>query len=336
MKKIERTIEEHYEVMTKLSGPIAISFDITNKCNLKCLHCYNDSGSGYTGELNDSQVIEVGKQIAELHPISVCLCGGETLCRENILELMDVMKDEVGAISMVSNGFLMTKEKAVELKKRKLSQIQISIDGINKYQHDSFRQREGSFEKAVNAVRILKDIGIKAIATSFVPNKLNFRSIHEYIEMCMMLGVDVVRMMPFISSGRGRTVGESLILTKEEYFLFLRDMQDCISEFKEKINVEWGDPLDHMRRMPFNAKNGLKSYCMEIKSNGDLTVTTYLPIVVGNCMLHSLKEYWDAGYNTIWNNKYVLNYLNKIMTIDDFTNFTPRPYEGEKILIDLM
>ncbi|MBF0996228.1 MAG: radical SAM protein [Lachnospiraceae bacterium] len=336
MQIAEYKLKEKYEVMSKLSGPIAVSFDITNKCNLKCLHCYNNSGSSQIKELSDSQVIEVGRQIAELHPLSVCLCGGETLCRENILDLMDVLKDEVGAISMVSNGFLITKEKAAELKKRELEQIQISIDGINQYQHDSFRQVKGSFEHAINAVKVLKDAGIKAIATSFVPNKLNYKSINEYIEMCMLLGIDVVRMMPFIPSGRGRTIGESLILSKQEYFLFLRDVQNAITEYGEKIIVEWGDPLDHMRRMPFNAKNGLKSYCMEIKANGDITVTTYLPIVVGNCMRYTLKEYWDGGYNMIWDNKYVLSHLNKIQTVDDFVDFIPRPYEGEKILIDLL
>ena len=69
---------------------------------------------------------------------------------------------------------------------------------------------------------------------------------------------------------------------------------------------------------------------------GDITVTTYLPIVVGNCMRYTLKEYWDGGYNMIWDNKYVLSHLNKIQTVDDFVDFIPRPYEGEKILIDLL
>ena len=131
---------------------------------------------------------------------------------------------------------------------------------------------------------------MRAVATSLVPNKLNYQCIDEYIEFCYSLGVDAIRIMPYIPSGRGRTVGSNLLLSNMEYFVFLRKMQDTIKKIGDKISVEWGDPLDHMRRMPLNASHGLKAYCMEIKANGDLTVTTYLPIIVGNCKRHTLKE----------------------------------------------
>mgnify|MGYP003452044044 CR=1 FL=1 len=41
-------------------GPHQISFDITNKCNLRCLHCYNSSGENLASqnELTDQEVLD--------------------------------------------------------------------------------------------------------------------------------------------------------------------------------------------------------------------------------------------------------------------------------------
>ena len=63
------------------------------------------------------------------------------------------------------------------------------------------------------------------------------------------------------------------------------------------------------------------TYSMEIKSDGNIGASTYFPIYFGNIREHSLKEYWEAGFNRIWGNKKFLRYINKIETIADIENF---------------
>lgn len=329
---------DNYDVMGKLSGPIMVSFDVTTECMMKCVHCYNNSGMNIydSKELTNSEILEVAHQIVELNPYTVCICGGEPLCRSNLLNILDVLSSEIKCISMVSNGFLMTDEIAKSLKERNVKQIQISLDGIDYYQHDNFRGVKGAFRKAVEAIEILKDNKFNPIATSFVPNKLNYQTIDKYIDLCVLLGVDLVRIMPFIPSGRGKSIGNKLRLNDCEYFYFLRKMLKKSLEYAEIIEIEWGDPIDHLRRMPHNAYNGLNTYCMEVKSDGDVTVTTYLPIVVGNIKRHTLKDYWKKGYNFIWRNPDVIKHVNKILTIEDFSKFEPAPYTGEKIEFDII
>lgn len=41
----DSSLSTNYSVMKNLSGPVTVSFDITTKCNLRCLHCYNNSGA---------------------------------------------------------------------------------------------------------------------------------------------------------------------------------------------------------------------------------------------------------------------------------------------------
>lgn len=338
MNKNFVTRSKEFSVLTKLKGPIAVALDLTTKCNLKCVHCFNDSGikEENNNDMNDEEIINVAKQIADMHPQSVCLCGGETLCRENIYEIAEIIGKNVGSLNMVSNGFIMTDEKIKRLKKYNMRQVQISLDGINKFQHDTFRGVCGSFDRAVNAIKLLKKNNIEMISVSFVPNKLNYKDIEKYIDFCYELGVNNVRIMPFIPSGRGKTLGRALMLDEMEYFKLQRSIFRQKKKYEVKLNIEWGDPLDHMRRMPSNANIGLNTYCMEIKSNGELTVTTYLPIVVGNVKKHSLQEYWDRGYNKIWGNKDIIKQIDRIQNIYDFDNFTPRPYSGEKLYFEII
>ena len=107
-------------------------------------------------------------------------------------------------------------------------------------------------------------------------------------------------------------------------------------KYRGRIGIIRGDPLDHMRRMPVNAKYGHTTYVMEIKTNGDLTFSTYLPVVAGNCTKHTLQEYWAAGYDSIWKNSAFTCYTDQIRNISDLEHFEPQPYTGQTIRIDLM
>ena len=333
---INPKLKNNYYVLGKLSGPTSISLDVTTKCNLKCVHCFNNSGGvDSSQDLTNEELLNVSEQIVELSPMSVCLCGGEPLLRDNLFEIAKTISGNVGALNMVCNGYAMNQGIADKLAYYGFSMIQISLDGINRFQHDSFRGVRGAYERATNAIKYLKNAGIDKIATSLVPNLLNYKSFPEYVDMCCELGVDVIRIMPFIPMGRGLSMGRNLILDEEQMFIFLRALSTAQVSYIGSITIEWGDPLDHMRRMPGNAFNDLMANSMEVKANGDISVTPYLPIVVGNVKKHSLKDYWEHGYNYVWRNPEILCHTEKIHNIYDFESFEPTPYTGEKIIVDI-
>lgn len=319
------------------SGPEQVSFDVTQKCNLRCVHCFNNSGSDAPlHDLPRGQKLEVAKQIAALRPKNVCLCGGEVTCCPYIFEIIDILRPNAGNLSMVSNGFNMTEELAQKFVDGGITLAQISIDGAYAWQHDSFRGVYGSFNRAVNAVKFLKKVGIRKMDVSLVPNRLNLHTMEAYVTMCRELGVDEIRMMPFLPSGRGKSIGRSLMPNAEEYFKFQRTCQRLLQKYKRKPDFLWGDPLDHMRRMPVNAALGLSTYIMEIKTNGDLTFSSYLPVIAGNVNRGTLKEYWDNGYKSIWANERFTRYTEQIKNIYDLETFEPSPYSGDKIVMDLL
>ena len=316
------------------SAPLFAMLDVTAACNFRCLHCYNSSGEKAKNELTNDELVDIVKQISEMHPESLCLCGGETMLRSNICDLIKIAKPNVGAVNMVSNGSFMTLENVTALKEAGIDTIQISVDGINEMQHDTFRGYVGAFEKAINAIKIIHSLGIEVLV-SFVPNKLNVRTISEFLEMMCELGVSSVRIMPLIPVGRGSKI-DTLLLSSDEY----ADLQLTLDVKKDYfINkgmlIEWGDPLDHMYRLSNNEKIGYKNFQYHVKANGDIAVSAYLPLIVGNVRKHSLKDYWNNGYDTIWYSKEYKKYRDQIESIYD-VNTVSEIIENDGGCIDIM
>ncbi len=314
--------------LRNLAWPELVAFDVTARCNLRCVHCYNDSGAG-EADMPPPAMLETARQITRLRPLNVCLCGGEPLCCPCLTDIIDVLRPGVGKISMVSNGWFIDAEMAKSLAAHGLDAVQISLDGAFAWQHDSLRGVAGSFNRAVNALLHLREAGIDQVFTSFVPNKLNHGTMPEYALLCKELGVDIVRAMPYLPMGRGKTIGQGLALNEQEYFVFCRQLRRLRGAFGASPLIEWSDPLSHIRLMPERAGRGSRSIDMEIRANGDLAVSNYLPVVVGNTRSHTLEEYWKAGYGRIWAEPWLISLAKGVETLCDLERFARLQIERE-------
>ncbi|URZ03670.1 radical SAM protein [Clostridium felsineum] len=327
-----------YEFLENMSGPMLISWDVTNRCNFRCMHCYNKSGDNsihcFDDELNKEESMKVVEQIINIKPYSMCICGGETLLRNDLVDIVKALSGNGILINMVSNGYLMNEDKAIQLKEAGINFIQISVDAFTSELHDKFRNTPGSHEKALNALKILRKVGIET-AASFVPNKLNIHEFSDYVDLIYKTGCKQIRMMPILPMGRGLENFERLEPNSDEYFKFLLIVNKKKFEYSQKgMNIEWGDPLEHMY-LAYDYKRYMPVQ-MEIKSNGDIGVSTYLPIMVGNVRRHTLREYWDQGYKRIWKLPMLRNMVSKIRTVEDFKEMTVKAWTDEPIRIDII
>ena len=76
-----------------VTGPLHLALDITNKCNYRCLHCYNASGENCVvdNELTDEEVLELINQISKIKPHTFCFCGGEPLLRKDLIVIFQIL-----------------------------------------------------------------------------------------------------------------------------------------------------------------------------------------------------------------------------------------------------
>ena len=168
----------------------AAGIDVTNKCTLRCLHCFNSSGglkNQRMDEMSDEELERMAYDVIDCRPVSICMCGGEPLLRkESIYKIANYSKNTCVDVNMVTNGELMTKEIAKKLWQSGISSIQVSLDGSTEEVVDWLRNKKGAYKNAINAIKYLDDtrqeLGInRKISVSFIPHKKNFEQLEEVI-----------------------------------------------------------------------------------------------------------------------------------------------------------
>ncbi len=148
---------------TKL--PVLSELAVTGKCNLRCSFCYagiNNGCSTHTQDLSTKDLKLIIKKIRLQAKVpSISFTGGEPTLRYDLPELIEYAKSLDMRVNLISNGFLIDKSLANDFKKAGLSSAQISLEGSTKITHEKITGIPGSFENALNAVKILNACNIR-------------------------------------------------------------------------------------------------------------------------------------------------------------------------------
>lgn len=336
MESIKLTIDNSH----LLSGPLHVAFDITNKCMAKCLHCYNRSGSDLSrNELSDEEIIDFIKSVADIKPYSFCFCGGEPLLKYDILlkSIEILRKGGTPRVSLVSNGYLMTREKAAALKDAGLELIQISLDGAKKETHERLRGIEGIYERAVNAIKYVNECGF-ALTVAFTPTKFNLDEFEDVVTfLSTHNNLVAIRVQPLMPLGRGKIYADDILPTEDQYRSLVKTIKKYKNMKNQSYTIEWGDPIDHLRR--FTHMDFGQVSVVEVKSDGSISVSAYLPVKFGNIKKYSLEDYWEAGLGRVWAIPAVRELAEGIQSISDFgvrNENKPLVFFDKDIVIDLV
>ena len=314
----------------------SVALNITSRCNLRCLHCYNGSGEDSRRDMDRATLLRAADAALSLKPFNLCLCGGEPLCCPDLLLLLEHLQGRVPQISMVTNGFALDEAWARRLAAHGVRAVQVSLDGAYAWQHDSLRGAAGSFERAIKAICALKTAGIAQVVCAILPNRLNVDSLEEYVQLCLSLGVDIIRAMPFLPSGRGRSMGRPLMLDEEGYFRFRRELWRLSERYGNQIRIEWDDPLQVILGMPGRMGTNEKEPMLEIRADGQLALTSYLPILMGDCTADGAMGNLRSAFAAARSVPQVRDYVCAIHNVYDWDLLDPLPYGEECIQLDLL
>jgi len=318
----------------------AVTVDVTYGCNLRCKHCFNYSGQHtlQRKEMSDQELIDICYEIIKVKPEVVCLCGGEPLLRKDVVfKMIEILKDEnIQNVNIVSNGFILDREVAEELKKRRVDFVQISVDGVRSESHDWLRNKEGAHDRALAAIKNLVDAGVR-VGVSFIPTKKSIGEMEDLIALLDEMGVSVFRTQPLMKMGRATGISDDDYPTSIDYFKLSKKISKLTTgNTLKNLKLEWGDPLEHLLLM----SEGEAMKMLIVNGYGDLMISPYLAIRIGNVKKHSVSEYLDKGlldvYGDVSINKLCKKY-GKVseMNLSDFVEGFPELYKDEFIDLDI-
>ncbi len=186
--------------------PIVV-WNITRACNLKCMHCYNDSGASKANdELSTNEAKVVLGDLSGFGVPSVLFSGGEPLMRHDLFELIGYAVERGLRTVISTNGTLITTEAAKKIKQHGVSYVGISLDGIGKV-NDKFRGVGGAFERAVEGIKNCQDADVR-VGLRLTLTKRNVRDLESIFEFFEENNIERACFYHFVPSGRGADMAD--------------------------------------------------------------------------------------------------------------------------------
>ncbi|UCF06325.1 MAG: PqqD family peptide modification chaperone [bacterium] len=198
----------------------SIFLHLTDRCNLRCIHCYVGSTPSVDEELESSRIHGLIDELADLGGRGITFSGGEPLLRKDWLEIFEHAAERLTA-TLNTNGTLIKEATAAQLA-RLDPHIQVSLDGPNADVHDRIRGT-GTFDAAVRGIRLLQEKGLgERLVISMTLMKQNIGSAPEMLSFVQRLGAPKLRFLPLHSQGRARSSWATLDATVEDYLAWYR------------------------------------------------------------------------------------------------------------------
>jgi radical SAM protein with 4Fe4S-binding SPASM domain len=179
-----------------------ITLSITNKCNLNCDYCCQDSCIRNNDEAPLDEIKKYIDNILKLKPMRVVLTGGEPMIRKDFFEILNYLHQNFdGKIQLMTNATFICKENVDNIIDKVYS-IDISLDGYNEESCSKIRG-PGVFSKIMNNINLLKEKNFHNLSASMVFGYSNENDIEPFKEFCNKNNIiPVVR--GFMRLGRGK------------------------------------------------------------------------------------------------------------------------------------
>jgi radical SAM protein with 4Fe4S-binding SPASM domain len=303
------------EIWKSLSMPVIkgyeffIQWHLTERCNLRCAHCYQETTPGGQ-ELSLPEIVSVIEEAADMLTAwreaygidfspSFHVTGGEPLLHRDLPVILAEMKKRHFAVYLLSNGTLITESWAQKLSALDVDGVQVSLEGPAPI-HENIRG-PGSFAAALSGAKNLIAAGIKVIFNTTL-SRLNAASFSDLVPLSLSLGVQELGFARLVPSGRGEVLLDQM-LSPEELLSFY---QGILPIQVSGLDVGSGDPLANQISDTGGPEAGEGDSfpwggCaagvsgLTLLPDGTILPCRRLPVPLGNVRQHRLREIWAAS-----------------------------------------
>lgn len=269
--------------------------NVTNKCNLRCIHCHLDSGRPFKNEMTREEITGLIDGIKNLGMKKLVISGGEPFVRSDILDILEYAhKRGVKMIRVITNGTLIDDKTARALSELEVN-VQVSLDGAHERTHDSIRGK-GTFKKTINGMKNL----LKSNTDFYVCMTLMKRNMGEIKDMVSFLETLEVSALHFsILQNKGRAEkNESVVgFDNREFISVIGEIQDISKQTSLRITSEESIRM----KIEKNFKNdlcGAGSSVISIAADGNVYPCAGLheeEFSAGNIRNQNIEEIWKKS-----------------------------------------
>ncbi len=231
-----------------------VVWEITWKCNAKCIHCGSDCVSvEKEHQLTTAECLDIIADLKTLGTQVIFLSGGDPLLRKDFGTLAAAIKSHGMDVAFISNALALNDDNIKVIKAIDPIVFGISIDAADEYMHDYIRGHKGCFAHLVEAIKKLEENGIEPSVVTTV-HKLNYTQLPKIRDLLIDLGVrywqiqyaDFIGRMPretMITEGQFWELAKFILDLKMNYCDVLdvngSDVTGYMSDFAEAVSGKW-------------------------------------------------------------------------------------------------
>lgn len=289
------------------NGIQEVVIELTQECNLECMHCGSDCGSSPNKkELAVADWKKCLNELVDLGAKKVVFSGGEPTIKKGFEDLIRYANNTGIKYGFITNGFHLEKSLIDTISKCKPFAVGISMDGL-KSVHNKIRKNKDSWSNLISVVSILKSVGIQICAVTTV-NKINYGQLHQLAQWLHFAEIDswqIQLAMPF-----GRMAKNDKLLINEEEF---KDVCRMIVGFRAMypaLNIQAADcfgiaPAGMIRTNDWcGCTGGLCSLGIDAFGNVMPCLSLRVDQRCGNIKEKSLKDIWENSSGFDCNRKF--------------------------------
>lgn len=189
--------------------PVACQWEITCRCNLRCVMCYTDCFNRpefVRQELTTPEILRIMDELAEAGTLELCLTGGEPLARQDFFELYEHAVRSGFLVTVFTNGTLITAADADRFAALQPYRLEISLHGATQETFERITQGRGSHNRCLQAVRLLLDRKVPLVlkTTAMTLNQHEVLAIKRYVASLGSVGYKLgEEMRPELDGGAG-------------------------------------------------------------------------------------------------------------------------------------
>jgi MoaA/NifB/PqqE/SkfB family radical SAM enzyme len=292
----------------ELRSPLYVAWQITNECNLACLHCIEESGPGkaFADELSKEQIFSVLRQILEQDVPYLSFSGGEPMVHPHFFEMVEYVCAEGAQLKIETNGHYLTAENCARLKSLGPKAVQVSLDGASRETFNRMRVR-GDFDRTIEGIRNLRAAGVP-IEINYSPTSFNAHEIGIAVDLAYELGAHSFYTGRTMYTGNAVKTWAKLTPSETQYEALFATLHQKTAEYAGRMRVHFHEMglLDELRyRLHHPAA------LLIVLPNGLVKLINALPFVCGDLRKQSLGDIW-GNFQRAWQDPRVSEFVDAL------------------------
>lgn len=274
--------------------PLWLLLELTYRCPLHCVFCYNPTDFGSVGgELGTQEWLRVLEEARALGAVQLGLSGGEPLVRDD-LETIVAAAHRLGFYTnLITSGVGLTELRLRALKEAGLDHIQLSFQDSTRRMND-FLSSTRTFELKSRVAALIKQYRYPMVL-NVVLHRLNIDHVEEILGMAERMGADYVELANTQYYGWAWRNRALLLPSRSQ----LRRAEEVTTRFRERVGsrmrVFFVVP-DYFETRPKPCMNGLGRVFLSIAPDG-LALPCQSARMLPGLRFPSVRE---ASVRSIW------------------------------------